>query len=106
MTDPTREAFEHYNAGRLDEAAKLCHALVAREPESPEINHLLGVILFRQGDTTAARACSRSAPAPGSCPCSPRERVPSPSSPAKPWMSLPSVRATSSRRTVSPLGSL
>ncbi len=61
MTDPTREAFEHYNTGRLDEAAKLCRALVAREPESPEINHLLGVILFRQGDTAAARECLKRA---------------------------------------------
>jgi type II protein arginine methyltransferase len=55
MTDPIQQAFEHYNAGRLDEAAGLCRAALAREPSSPEVNHLLGVILFRQGDTQGAR---------------------------------------------------
>jgi type II protein arginine methyltransferase len=55
MTDPTRQAFEHYNAGRMDEAAKLCRAVLAAKPDQPEVSHLLGVIFFRQGDTAAAR---------------------------------------------------
>jgi type II protein arginine methyltransferase len=55
MTDPVQQAFEHYNAGRLEDAARLAHAALAREPSNPEVNHLLGVILFRQGDLKAAR---------------------------------------------------
>jgi len=53
--DPLSEAFEHYNAGRMDEAVRFCRAILARDPDHPETNHLLGVIWFRQGKTVEAR---------------------------------------------------
>ena len=53
--DPLTEAVEHYNAGRLDEAVRLCRAILAREPDQTETNHLLGVIWFKQGRTAEAR---------------------------------------------------
>ncbi|MSP94741.1 MAG: tetratricopeptide repeat protein [Alphaproteobacteria bacterium] len=52
---PLQRASEAFRAGRLDEAAELCRAVLAREPFSPETNHLLGVIYFRQGKSVAAR---------------------------------------------------
>jgi hypothetical protein len=52
---PLEQASAAFRAGRLDEAAERCRAILAREPLQLETNHLLGVILFRQGRTNAAR---------------------------------------------------
>jgi Tetratricopeptide repeat/Ribosomal protein L11 methyltransferase (PrmA) len=56
-------AFEHYKAGRLDQAAELLRALLAAAPRDASANHLLGGIYYRQGKHSAAselleRACS------------------------------------------------
>lgn len=50
-----QQAAQHFEAGRFDEAAQLCRALLAREPNDPEANHLLGLICYRQGNNLAAR---------------------------------------------------
>ena len=53
--DPLQEAFDHYSAGRIDAAVKAYRAIVAREPNNLEANHLLGALLFHGGETEAAR---------------------------------------------------
>ena len=53
--DPLDQAFDQYRAGRLDAAAQICHGVLARDPDEPEANHLLGVMYFRQGDNVTAR---------------------------------------------------
>jgi type II protein arginine methyltransferase len=55
MTDPISQAIEFYEAGRFDEAAQFCRALLLRQPDHIEASHLLGVIYYRQGKTAAAR---------------------------------------------------
>jgi len=49
------QAYQHFNAGKLDAAAKDCQAALNRDPNNAEANHLLGVICFQQGDTAVAR---------------------------------------------------
>jgi 16S rRNA G966 N2-methylase RsmD len=49
------QAYQHFHAGRLDAAAKACQAVLNREPDNAEANHLLGVICFQQGDMAVAR---------------------------------------------------
>jgi type II protein arginine methyltransferase len=54
-TDPARQATELYEAGRFEDAALLCRAFLMREPDHVEINHLLGIIYYRQGKNASAR---------------------------------------------------
>ncbi len=49
------QAYQHFNAGKLDAAAKDCQAVLNRDPANAEANHLLGVICFQQGDNAVAR---------------------------------------------------
>lgn len=44
-----RAAAEHFNGGRIEEAARLCQSCIAAQPEHPDALHLYGVILFRLG---------------------------------------------------------
>src|SRR5215471_2560394 len=61
--DLLRQAADLCNQGQLDSAVALCSEALEREPDNPDINHLLGVIFFRQGKTAAARAPLRRASA-------------------------------------------
>jgi tetratricopeptide (TPR) repeat protein len=53
--NPIFQALEHFKAGRLEPAADLCRAILARFPGDTATNHLLGVIYFRQGRTGIAK---------------------------------------------------
>ena len=55
-SEPILQAVDHFRAGRYDESAKICIGLLANNPDSAEINHLLGVIRYQQGNSTEAIA--------------------------------------------------
>jgi len=60
------QAFDHFRAGRHEEAARTCQAFLAGEPDHAEGNHLLGVIRFHQGKATEALTLlKRAISAPG-----------------------------------------
>ena len=48
------QAFDHFRAGRHDEAARTCQTFLVDNPDHAEANHLLGVIRFHQGKATEA----------------------------------------------------
>src|ERR1700712_620382 len=54
-------AFEHYKAGRLDDAAELLRAYLGDVPGDASASHLLGGIYYRQGKHVAAREILRQA---------------------------------------------
>jgi protein arginine N-methyltransferase 7 len=47
--DPIFQALDHFRSGRYEESAEICQTLLAGNPDSAEINHLMGVIRFHQG---------------------------------------------------------
>ena len=49
-----KTALGHQRAGRLDEAARLCADVLARQPDQAGALHLLGVIRYQRGDAQAA----------------------------------------------------
>jgi predicted O-linked N-acetylglucosamine transferase (SPINDLY family) len=49
-----RLAFEHYQAGRLNEAERVCRSLLELEPSPPDAWHLLGGIAQQEGDRELA----------------------------------------------------
>ncbi|WP_407178925.1 tetratricopeptide repeat protein [Bradyrhizobium sp. STM 3562] len=53
--DIVRRAAAAFNAGRADEARKLCEEGLSRQPGEPMLSHLLAAVLFAQNDVTAAR---------------------------------------------------
>jgi len=53
--DIVRRATAAFNAGRRDEARKLCEEGLARAPGEPVLNHLLAAVLFASGEIEAAR---------------------------------------------------
>jgi len=53
--DPIQGAMEHFRAGRLGDAATLCEKRIAERADDFDAQHLLGVIMLRQGNF--ARAC-------------------------------------------------
>lgn len=56
--DPTeiiRAAAAAFNAGRADEARRLCEAGLRRFPSEPKLNHFLAAVLLAGGDVAAAR---------------------------------------------------
>ena len=55
MQEAAKQAIENYRAGRLDAAARAARAILSLDPNSVEMNHLLGVIHFQQGNAAAAR---------------------------------------------------
>jgi type II protein arginine methyltransferase len=55
VQETARQAIENYRAGRLDAALRAARALLSLDPAHVEMNHLLGVIHFQQGDARAAR---------------------------------------------------
>ena len=50
-----RRAAAAFNAGRADEARKLCEQGLARVPREPMLSHLLAAMLFAQRDIATAR---------------------------------------------------
>jgi len=60
MTQPTaedivRRATAAFNAGRRDEAQRLCERGLARQPGDPTLNHLLAAVLASKGEIETAR---------------------------------------------------
>ena len=58
MTTPediVRRATAAFNAGRRDEAKRLCEEGLNRSPGEPMLSHLLAAVLFASGETEAAR---------------------------------------------------
>jgi type II protein arginine methyltransferase len=54
--DPLSQAIEHFRFGRLKEAEACCRAVLARDPEHAEANHLLGAMRFQGGMNEEALA--------------------------------------------------
>lgn len=57
-TDPTetiRQAAAAFNAGRTEEALRLCKEGLARFPNQPMLNHFLAAVLFARGELVPAR---------------------------------------------------
>lgn len=54
--DPWDEALEHHLAGRLPAAAAIYRQLLAADPASARVLHMLGVLQFQQGDAVAGLA--------------------------------------------------
>jgi tetratricopeptide (TPR) repeat protein len=53
--DIVRGAAAAFNAGRVEDARRLCEQGLAREPGEPMLSHLLAAVLFSQKDAQAAR---------------------------------------------------
>jgi tetratricopeptide (TPR) repeat protein len=53
--DIIRSAVAAFNAGRHDDARKLCEQGLVRQPREPTLNHLLAAILFKQNELASAR---------------------------------------------------
>jgi tetratricopeptide (TPR) repeat protein len=51
-----RRATAAFNAGRPDEAQKLCEQGLKQNRDDPMLSHLLAAVLFSKGETAAARA--------------------------------------------------
>src|SRR5579863_768139 len=59
MTTPediVRRATAAFNAGRCDEAKRLCEQGLVGTPGEPMLSHLLAAVLFASGETDAARS--------------------------------------------------
>jgi type II protein arginine methyltransferase len=54
MTPDQLRAKQFYESGRFDEAAQLCRAALSADAGNAEANHLLGLILYRQGQNRMA----------------------------------------------------
>ncbi len=52
--DPLFQAYEHFHAGRLEEAEATCRIVLGQDPDSAEANHFLGAIRFQQGKAEEA----------------------------------------------------
>jgi tetratricopeptide (TPR) repeat protein len=53
--DVVRRAAAAFNAGRADEARRLCEQGLVRAPREPMLSHLLAAMLFAQRDVATAR---------------------------------------------------
>jgi tetratricopeptide (TPR) repeat protein len=53
--DLVRNAVAAFNAGRQQDARKLCEQGLARQPREPTLNHLLAAMLFARGELSSAR---------------------------------------------------
>jgi tetratricopeptide (TPR) repeat protein len=54
--DIARRATAAFNAGRRNEARRLCEQGLAREPGDPVLSHLLAAVLFAQNEIESARS--------------------------------------------------
>ena len=63
------QAYQLFQAERLDEAAAAIQSALLQDASNAEAHHLMGIILFRQGRNDAAcEALARAAAAPGATP--------------------------------------
>ncbi|WP_035983561.1 tetratricopeptide repeat protein [Bradyrhizobium sp. STM 3843] len=53
--DTVRRAAASFNAGRIDEARRLCEQELKRSPGEPMLSHLLAAVLFSRHDVATAR---------------------------------------------------
>ena len=53
--DIVRRATAAFNAGRRDDAQKLCERGLAGQPNEPMLSHLLAAVLFAKDDVRSAR---------------------------------------------------
>ena len=53
--DIVRRATAAFNAGRRDDAQKLCERGLAGQPNEPMLSHLLAAVLFAKDDIRSAR---------------------------------------------------
>src|SRR5437763_830297 len=53
--DIVRRATASFNAGRIDEARRLCEQELARTPGEPMLSHLLAAVLLTRQEIAAAR---------------------------------------------------
>jgi type II protein arginine methyltransferase len=56
QTDLLTQAYDHFQAGRLDQAEAVCHILLGPNPDHAEANHFMGAIRFQQGKPDEAIA--------------------------------------------------
>jgi tetratricopeptide (TPR) repeat protein len=49
-----KSAFEHYNAGKLDDAERLCRKILKRQPNNADILNLFGLILSQRKEYDSA----------------------------------------------------
>ncbi len=54
MTPDQLRAKQLYESGHFEEAAQLCRAILSADERNAEANHLLGLILYRQGQNRTA----------------------------------------------------
>jgi predicted nicotinamide N-methyase len=54
MTQEQMRAKQLYETGRFEESAQLCRAILSRNAQDSEANHLLGLIFYRQGQNRMA----------------------------------------------------
>ncbi len=47
--DSLREAIARFNAGKLDQASRICHQITSANPRHRDARHLLAMIAFRKG---------------------------------------------------------
>lgn len=61
LIEALRLALQHYQSGRLDEAAMVCRAILNSHPEQVETLQILGVVDYAAGRLAEARVCLRKA---------------------------------------------
>src|SRR5438067_6612302 len=61
MADPLQSALDEFRAGRLAEAERLCHIVLARDPRYARALNLLAVIALQSGNLQAAEGLLRQA---------------------------------------------
>ncbi len=68
-TNPLDQAYNHFQAGRLEDADVSCQFVLVDAPENAEAWHLLGVIRFQQGrNDEACELLERATALPGATP--------------------------------------
>jgi type II protein arginine methyltransferase len=66
QNDPLQQAYEHFQAGRLDQAEERCRVVLGPNPDHAEANHFMGAIRFQQGKPAEALAfLKRAVASPG-----------------------------------------
>ncbi len=56
-----QQAIAHHQAGRLQEAEQLYRAILQAQPDQPDVNHNLGLLLQQTGQHTAGLSCLKAA---------------------------------------------
>ncbi len=61
MPDRFKQAVRALNQGQFESAAGLCQELLREQPDNPDANHLLGVILCESGQLEAGEKALKQA---------------------------------------------